>query len=695
MWLLALRLGTVPDCGYFRLDLWAYGTDGKTTGQDAATSHASVPMTRRPCPFPTLAQAPRRPNVPPLPTTRSEMVEQGYEDLDILLVTGDAYVDHPSFGASLVGRYLQSLGYRVGLVAQPRWDTTDEVAALGRPRLFVGVTAGNLDSMLSRLTAQGMVRSTDAYSPNGEPNQRPNRASIVYAQLCRRAFPGLPVIIGGIEASMRRIAHYDYWSDSVRRSVLLDSKSNLLVFGMAERALAELALRLAQGDLITETCNIRGTAHVLTRPCDWQPLVEKAKAQRHPSLVVLPSYEEVVGDKTAFAEMTRLLELEMNPYNGRPILQPHGNEAVLLNPPALPLATQELDDLAALPFSRLPHPRYTGQRLLAFESIRDSVVTNRGCFGGCHFCSITAHAGRIVQSRSPRSVIAEVRQLAQAPGFSGTIRDLGGPTANMYGLSCSRPDLQQRCRRRSCIHPSICHRLHTDHTPLLHLLEEVRGVPGVKHVFIASGIRHDLALESPAFIDQLAAKHVGGQLSVAPEHVTPRTLEHMGKPPIEKYQRFSTLFAQACERHQKDQYLVPYFLVGHPGSNLHDAIELALYLKRHGIRPRQVQEFIPTPMTVATAMYYTGLHPMTRQPVEVVRGGHQKKLLKSLALYWEETHWPQVREALVLAHRTELIGHGPQCLVPEDSPTATRRTAPGSLPRSGSQKARRDPRGKR
>lgn len=652
-------------------------------------------MNRRSRPSPAQPRVPHRPSVPPLATTRAEMAEQGHEELDILLVTGDAYVDHPSFGASLVGRYLQSLGYRVGLVAQPRWDCPDEIAALGRPRLFVGVTAGNLDSMLNRLTAQGMLRSTDAYSPNGEPNMRPNRASIVYAQLCRRAFPGLPVVIGGIEASMRRIAHYDFWSNSVRRSVLLDSKSSLLVFGMAERALAELALRLATGETIAEASDIRGTAHVLTKPSDWQPLVEKARSQRHPSLVVLPSYEQVASDKAAFAEMTRLLELELNPYNGRPILQPHGNEAVLLNPPALPLATEELDSLAALPFTRLPHPRYADQRLLAYEAIRDSVVTNRGCFGGCHFCSITAHAGRLVQSRSPQSVLAEVAQLAGKPGFSGTVRDLGGPTANMYGLFCSRPDLQQRCRRRSCIHPSICQKLHTDHRPLLHLLEEARAVAGVKHVFIASGIRHDLALRSPEFIEQLARAHVGGQLSVAPEHVTPRTLEHMGKPSIRQYEEFSELFAQASAHYNKDQYLVPYFLVGHPGSDLHDAIELAVYLKRHKLRPRQVQEFIPTPMTVATAMYYTGIHPMTKQPVNVVQSGHEKRLLKSLALYWDQKEWPRVREALTLARRTDLIGSGPHCLVPHDAATRTHQTGPGNLPRTGSQKSRRDQRGRR
>ncbi len=600
-----------------------------------------------------------------LPTSRAEMAARGWDELDVLIVTGDAYVDHPAFGPVLVARFLEGRGFRVGLVAQPRWDRPDDFLVMGRPRLFVGVSAGNLDSMLNKLTAQKKVRAEDQYSPGGEPHRRPNRASIVYANLCRQAFPGLPVVLGGIEASLRRIAHYDYWSDSVRRSVLLDAKADLLVFGMGEIAAWQIAERLRAGATPSELIDIRGTAVVKKNPAEWQPLARNAsRFVTDGKVVVLPSYEEVVRDKPAFARMSALLQKETNAHNGRPLLQVHGDQAVYLNPPPLPLSEAEMDGLYALPFTRRPHFSYGDRRIPAFETVKHSIVTMRGCFGGCTFCSITEHEGRIIQSRSEQSVLDEVRKLSRMAGFSGVLSDVGGPTANMYKLHCRDPKIEAACRRLSCVHPGICENMVTDHGPLVRLLKKVRSERGVRRVFIASGVRYDLAERSPEFIRELAAHHTGGQLSVAPEHVDPKVLDKMKKPGVESYERFAAAFCQASEAAGKEQYLVPYFITGHPGSTLADTIALARYLKRHDLRPRQVQDFIPTPMSIATTMYYTGLDPISGESVPVARELRDKRLMKALIFWWDPEHWPLAREALKKAGRSELIGSGPAALIP-------------------------------
>jgi uncharacterized radical SAM protein YgiQ len=603
-----------------------------------------------------------------LPTTRAEMDQQGIRQLDILIVTGDAYVDHAAFGPILVARFLEGRGYNVGVVAQPRWTNVDDVARMGRPRLFVGISAGNLDSMLNKLTSQKKVRSEDQYTPGGRPGARPNRATVVYANLCRQAFPGLPVVIGGIEASLRRIAHYDYWADQVKRSILLDSKADLLVFGMGERAAWEIATRLDAGEPVSELTDIRGTAHVKNSRRDWGDLA--LEASRHVTdgrVVVLPSYEEVSKDKTAFARMSRAFQYETNPHNGRPLLQPHGDQAVYFNPPAEPLSEEEMDGLYDLPFQRRPHPSYTAP-VPAFETIKHSIVTMRGCFGGCTFCSITEHEGRIIQSRSEESVLREVRALSRMEGFTGTVSDLGGPTANMYKMTCKDDAIESACRRLSCVHPGICENLVTDHAPLVRLMKRVREEPGVRRVLIASGVRYDLAERSPEFVRELAKHHTGGQLSVAPEHSNDAVLDKMKKPSIKSYERFAETFCRASDAAGKEQYLVPYFITGHPGSTLADTIDLALYLKNKGMRPRQVQDFIPTPMAMATTMFFTGIDPLTMEPVYTATDLREKRMMKALLFYWDETQWPLAREALRKAGRHDLIGTRPSCLVPPDRP---------------------------
>jgi uncharacterized radical SAM protein YgiQ len=602
-----------------------------------------------------------------LPTTREEMTARGWDELDALIVTGDAYVDHPAFGPVLVARFLAGRGLRVGIVAQPRWSSPEDVARMGRPRLFVGVSAGNLDSMLNKLTAQKKVRSEDQYSPGGRTNMRPNRATLVYSNLCRQAFPGLPVVIGGIEASLRRIAHYDYWSDSVRRSILLDSKADLLVFGMGELAAWEIARRLDAGERVEQLTDVRGTAHVRKNRRAWEEAA--ANASRYVTdgkTVVLPSYEDVARDKVAFAKMSRMLQFETNAHNARPLLQPHGDEAVYFNPPALPLAENEMDALYDLPFVRRPHWAYGEEKIPAFETVKNSIVTMRGCFGGCTFCSITEHEGRIIQSRSAENVLREVRALSRMEEFRGTITDVGGPTANMYKMRCKDDDTEHACRRLSCVHPGICENLVTDHAPIVDLLRRVRAEPGVERVYVASGVRYDLAARSPEFIRELARHHTGGQLSVAPEHTNPEVLDKMKKPPIEHYERFAQAFCQASEQAGKEQYLVPYFISGHPGSTIKDTIELGLWLKAKNMRPRQVQDFIPTPMAIATTMYVTGIDPLTSQPVPVVRDLREKRMMKALLYWWDEAHHELAREALQKAGRADLIGHGPRCLVPPE-----------------------------
>jgi uncharacterized radical SAM protein YgiQ len=601
-----------------------------------------------------------------LPTTREEMALKGWDELDILIVSGDAYVDHPAFGPILVARFLEGRGFKVGIVAQPKWDSPADIARMGRPRLFVGVSAGNLDSMLNKLTAQKKTRSEDQYSPGGEPNMRPNRATLVYSNLCRQAFPGLPIVLGGIESSLRRIAHYDYWSDSVRRSMLLDAKADLLVFGMGERPAWEIARRLAAGETVDKLTDIRGTAHVKKNRRAWEPLLaDQAQKVADKKLVVLPSYEEVVKDKAAFARMSKTFQYETNPHNGRPILQPHGDEAVYFNSPAEPLSEKEMDGLYDLPFVRAPHPSYR-LPIPAFNTVKDSIVTMRGCFGGCTFCSITEHEGRIIQSRSEESVLREVRQLSRMDGFSGVLTDLGGPTANMYKMACKDDKIEASCRRLSCVHPGICENLVTDHAPLIQLMKKVRSEKGIKRVFIASGVRYDLAERSPEFIEELAKHHTGGQLSVAPEHNESGVLDKMKKPGIASYERFAQAFCQASEKAGKEQYLVPYFISGHPGSTLKDAVSLALYLKQNDMRPRQVQDFIPTPMAIATTMFYTGVDPLTGEPVYTARDMREKRMMKALIFYWDAQHWPLAREALKKAGRADLIGRHPGALVPPE-----------------------------
>jgi uncharacterized radical SAM protein YgiQ len=590
-----------------------------------------------------------------LPTTRAEMDARGWDQLDVLIVTGDAYVDHPAFGPILIARFLEGRGYKVGVVAQPKWDSIDDIARMGAPRLFVGVSAGNLDSMLNKLTAQKKVRGEDQYSPGGRTNARPNRASLAYCNLSRQAFPGVPVVLGGIEASLRRIAHYDYWSDSVRRSIVLDSKCDLLVFGMGERAAWEIARRLDAGEKISELRDIRGTAFAMGK--NWEPLLEKkSRFTTDGGIVVLPSYEEITASKEEFAKMARAFQFETNAHNGRALLQVHGREAVYFNSPALPLDESDMDGLYDLPFTRMPHPSYGGEKIPAYETVKHSIVTMRGCFGGCTFCSITEHEGRIIQSRSEASVLREVRALSRMEGFSGVITDVGGPTANMYQMRCKDERTESACRRLSCVHPGICENLVTDHAPLVSLLKKVRTEPGIKRVFVASGVRYDLAMRSQEFISELAQHHTGGQLSVAPEHSDPDVLDKMKKPPVEHYERFAQAFCQASEEAGKEQYLVPYFITGHPGSTLEDTIALALWLKERNMRPRQVQDFIPTPMAIATAMYFTGIDPLTGKPVYVARDLREKRMMKALLFYWDAQHWPLAREALLKAGRRDLIG---------------------------------------
>jgi uncharacterized radical SAM protein YgiQ len=634
---------------------------------------------------PTLASALDRRRF--LPTTRADLDARGWAELDIVIVSGDAYVDHPAFGPVLIARFLEGRGFKVGVIAQPDWRSAEPFRALGKPRLFFGVSAGNLDSMLNRLTAQKKNRSEDQYSPGGRTGCRPDRATVVYAQRCREAYPDVPIVLGGIEASLRRIAHYDYWSETVRRSMLVDAKADLLVFGMGERPVWEVADRLRRGQRIKDIRDVRGTAYLVNNEEMRRHEADPARMVADRKVVVLPSYEEVVADKRAFALMSRAFQVETNPGNARPLAQRHGDRGVYFNPPAMPLSdgaggaegAVAMDELYDLPFTRVPHPMYT-ERIPAYETVKHSIVLMRGCFGGCTFCSITEHEGRVIQNRSAESVLREIRALRRMGDFRGTITDLGGPTANMYRLACKSPAIESKCRRLSCVHPGVCENLKTDHGPLVDLMRQVRQEDGVKHVFIASGVRYDLAERSPEYVEELARHHVGGQLSVAPEHVSPRVLEKMKKPGIESYERFQKMFECASSAAGKEQYDIPYFISGHPGSTLEDMVDLALWLKRNGRRPRQVQDFIPTPMAMATCMYHTGIDPLTMQPVYTATGLRAKKLQKSLLLYWSPEQWPLAREALREAGRADLIGHGPDALVPPEGAGERGRAAAGSRP---------------
>jgi uncharacterized radical SAM protein YgiQ len=619
---------------------------------------------------------------PFLPMSRAEMETLGWDSCDVVLVTGDAYIDHPSFGMALVGRLLEAQGFRVGLISQPDWQSAADFRRLGKPNLFFGITAGNMDSMVNRYTADRKIRSDDAYTANAEPNKRPDHAVVVYAQRAREAYADVPVVIGGIEASLRRIAHYDYWSDKVRRSVLPDSKADLLLFGNAERALVELAHRLAKGTPIADIHDLRGTAfmvpHGWTPGADWQDAkVPKDEALRAQTYVRLPAYEEVVADKLLYAQASRDFHLESNPGNARCLVQAHGKRDVWLNPPPLPLSTAEMDHVYGLPYMRAPHPSYGDAKIPAWEMIRFSINIMRGCFGGCTFCSITEHEGRIIQSRSEASILREVEDIRdKTPGFTGIVSDLGGPTANMYRMACEDKAIESACRRLSCVYPEVCKHMRTDHGPLIQLYRKARTLPGIKKVLIGSGLRYDLAVRSPEYVKELVSHHVGGYLKIAPEHTEAGPLSKMMKPGIGAYENFKQMFDQASRAAGKEQYLIPYFIAAHPGTDDKDMLELALWLKRNGFRLDQVQTFLPTPLALATSMYHSGRNPLKRvgpdgEQVAVVREGRRRKLHKAFLRWHDPANWPLLREALKGMGRADLIGNGKKHLIPAWQPAVT------------------------
>ena len=600
------------------------------------------------------------------PTTPEEISALGWDRPDVVFVSGDAYVDHPSFAAAILARVLESKGFRVAILPQPDWKSADAWRAIGRPRLFYAVSAGNMDSMINHYTANRKRRNDDAYSPGGRIGLRPDRPTAIYAQRCREAFSGVPVVIGGVEASLRRIAHFDYWSDTVKPSMLVPSKADLCVYGMGERPIVEIARRLAAGEPVSALRDLRGVAYLLGRT-ETLPLHRFDDAACDNTTIEVPSFEEVARDTKAFARMTALHHHETNPLNARRLVQRHGDRLLVQNPPSLPMTEAEMDAAYDLPYARTPHPRYA-EPIPAHEMIKDSVTIMRGCFGGCTFCSITMHQGRTIQSRSPRSVLDEVRRVAKGPDFKGTISDVGGPTANMYKMRCTRPDVEAKCRRLSCIHPTVCKLLGTDHAPTIDLLRQSRAVPGVKRVLVASGIRMDLAAKDEAYVEELVKHHVGGHLKVAPEHTSDTVLSAMKKPPQRTFEDFQEKFRAATARAKKDQYLVPYFIASHPGSGVAEMIELAIFLKQNGYRPRQVQDFIPAPMDVATCMWHTGLDPMSMRPVAVAKRLRDRLVQRALMQFFVPENWFTVRRALVDAGRADLIGSGRDCLIPRDPP---------------------------
>ncbi len=663
---------------------------------------------------------------PVLPMSRAEMDALGWDSCDVILVTGDAYVDHPSFGMALVGRLLEEQGFRVGIIAQPDWNSAEAFKVLGKPNLFFGVTAGNMDSMVNRYTADRRIRSDDAYSPDAAGGRRPDRSVMVYAQRCREAFKEVPLIVGGIEASLRRIAHFDYWSEKVRRSILPDSKADLLVFGNGERQVVEIAHRLANGEPIKALTDIRGTAFMTKGlPEDWieidsstvdepgkidkpiDPYVMETKEgaacetsaadgakiiklelkrkynDRFHSVIRLPAFEKVSKDKVLYAHAARILHLETNPGNARALVQRHGDRDVWLNPPPIPLTSKEFDRVFELPYTRQPHPSYGQARMPAYEMIRFSINIMRGCFGGCTFCSITEHEGRIIQNRSEASILNELETIRDTvPGFTGIISDLGGPTANMYRLHCKSEKIESACRRLSCVYPGICENLITDHAPLIKLYRKARELKGIKKVFIASGLRYDLAVESPEYVKELTTHHVGGYLKIAPEHTEEGVLSKMMKPGIGSYERFKDMFEKYSKEAGKEQYLIPYFIAAHPGATDNDMINLALWLKRNDFRLDQVQTFLPSPMALATAMYHSEKDPLRKikrggAPLLTAKGTKQRRLHKALIRYHDAENWPIIREALKRLGRSELIGNGKRHLVPTWQPAGTGAKADG------------------
>ena len=581
-----------------------------------------------------------------LPATPEETRKRGWDAVDVVLVTGDAYVDHPSFAMALVGRVLEAEGLRVAVLAQPRWDSPADFRKFGRPRLFFGVSAGNMDSMINKYTHNKKVRSSDDFSPGGRAGLRPDRATIIYSQRCREAYPDVPVVIGGIEATMRRFAHYDYWSDKVRKSVLLDSKADLLVYGMGERQVREIAARLKAGGKIQYLRDVRGTAYPLG--------AREAAALAIPGAVEMPTAGEVSGDRVKFSAATRLIYENSNPYNAAVLVQKSDGKAVVQNPPALPLTTPEMDAVYGLPFTKRAHPSYR-EPIPALEMIKDSIVIHRGCFGGCAFCSLTLHQGRFIQERSPESVEKEARALLDTPRHPGNISDLGAPSANMYGLHGRDMNVCRACRKLSCVHPVICPNLGTDHRPLLALMRRIRALKGLKKAFVASGIRMDLALECGEYISEIARFHTGGQLKVAPEHISPGVLSVMKKPSVEVFKEFADKFLAESKRAGKEQYLVLYFISAHPGSTLEDMAELALFLKERGIRPQQINDFLPAPMEYATSIYFTGLDPFTLEPVYVPKKEEERRMQRALLQYFKPENRPLVMKALRAINRPDLI----------------------------------------
>jgi uncharacterized radical SAM protein YgiQ len=669
---------------------------------------------------------------PFLPMSRAEMDELGWDSCDVIIVTGDAYVDHPSFGMAIMGRLLEAQGFRVGIIAQPDWQSAEPFRQLGKPNLFFGITAGNMDSMVNRYTSDKRIRSDDAYTPGGMGGKRPDRSVVVYAQRAREAFKDVPIVIGGIEASLRRIAHFDYWSEKVRRSVLLDAKADMLVFGNAERQICEIAHRLAAGEDITQINDLRGTAFVrkshdfieidsthidtpgrLNPPIDpyaMEPEIRKANEEaaaveageappkqevvvkfarrvksedRERSVIRMPSFETVTTDPVLYAHASRILHLEANPGNARALVQRHGDLDVWLNPPPIPLTTKDMDFVYELPYARKPHPVYGNAEIPAYKMIKFSIAIQRGCFGGCTFCSITEHEGRIIQNRSEGSVLREIEKIRdEVPGFTGVISDLGGPTANMYRIACKSKEIESACRKPSCVYPGICPNLNTDHSALINLYRKARALPGVKKILIASGVRYDLAVESPEYVKELATHHVGGYLKIAPEALGEGPLSKMMKPGVGAYYKFKELFDKFSKLAGKEQYLIPYFIAAHPGTTDKDMLDLALWLKQNGFRADQVQAFLPSPMATATAMYHTLKNPLkrvTRDSEEVIipKGLKQRRLHKAFLRYHDPNNWPVLREALRKMGRADLIGNGKRQLVPGYQPAGTGDAAEG------------------
>lgn len=679
---------------------------------------------------------------PFFPMSRSEMDDLGWDSCDIILVTGDAYVDHPSFGMAIIGRMLESQGFRVGMISQPDWHSKDEFMKLGKPNLFFGVTAGNMDSMINRYTAERRMRHDDAYTPNNEGGKRPDRAVMVYTQRIKEAYKGVPVVIGGIEASLRRISHYDYWSDKVRRSVIFDAKADILIYGNAERPLVEVAHRIARGEDISSITDVAGTAFIsktplvgwrgidsrdIDRPGKIDPIsspyqdmtpsncdkadevtesgvtIVSAKNQStepdvtkdavpiqiadyqnktwnkkykpwEKTYVKLPSYEQVSVNKMLYAHASRIFHQEVNPASARALVQSHGDRIIWLNPPALPLSEAEMDGVFALPYARVPHPSYGDAKIPAYDMIKTSINIMRGCFGGCSFCSITEHEGRIIQSRSHESILAEIEDIQdKVPGFTGVISDLGGPTANMYKLRCKSPKAEATCRRPSCVFPDICGHMDTDHTPTIELYRKARKLPGIKKILIASGVRYDLAIRDPEYVKELASHHVGGYLKIAPEHTEEGPLNKMMKPGMGSYDKFKEMFDHYSKVAGKKQFLIPYFISAHPGTTDKDMVNLALWLKSNNFKLDQVQNFYPSPLANATTIYHTEVDSLnkirkTNDPVPVPKGTIQRRLHKAILRYHDPVNWPIIREALTkMGLARKLIGSRPECLVPNET----------------------------